>query len=79
MARQCPNRQSHLRANSAAICAPPPVVPENSGPESEHSENSLPHVQSKALSSDKNLLLCYFLYPVYLLRTWRMVLKLIIW
>jgi len=39
MARQCPNRQSHFRANAAAIRAPPPVVPENSRPESEHSEN----------------------------------------
>jgi len=39
MARQCPNRQSHLRANAAAIRAPPPVVPEDSRPESEHSEN----------------------------------------
>jgi len=38
MARQCPNRQSHLRANAAAIRAPPPVVPEDSRPESEHSE-----------------------------------------
>jgi len=39
MARQCPNRQSHLRANAAAIRAAPPVVPEDSRPESEHSEN----------------------------------------
>jgi len=39
MARQCPNRQNHLRANAAAIRAPPPVVPEDSRPESEHSEN----------------------------------------
>jgi len=39
MARQCPNRQSHLRANAAAIRAPPLVVPEDSRPESEHSEN----------------------------------------
>jgi len=39
MARQCPNRPSHLRANAAAIRAPPPVVPEDSRPESEHSEN----------------------------------------
>jgi len=39
MARQCPNRQSHLRANAAAIRAPPPVVPEDSHPEFEHSEN----------------------------------------
>ena len=39
MARQCPNRQSHLRANAPAICAPPPVVPEDSRPEFEHSEN----------------------------------------
>jgi len=39
MARQCPNRQSHLRANAAAIRAPPPVVPEDSHSESEHSEN----------------------------------------
>jgi len=39
MARQCLNRQSHLRANAAAIRAPPPVVPEDSRPESEHSEN----------------------------------------
>jgi len=39
MARECPNRQSHLRANAAAIRAPPPVVPEASRPESEHAEN----------------------------------------
>jgi len=39
MARQCPNRQRHLRANAATIRAPPPVVPEDSRPESEHSEN----------------------------------------
>ena len=39
MARQCPNRQSHLRANATAIRAPPPVVAEESRPESEHSEN----------------------------------------
>jgi len=39
MARQCPNRQSPLRANTAAIRAPPLVVPEDSRPESEHSEN----------------------------------------
>jgi len=39
MAQQCPNRQSHLRANAAAIRAPPPVVPEDSRPTSEHSEN----------------------------------------
>ena len=39
MARQCPNRQSHLRANAAAIRAPPPVVPEDSRHKSEHSEN----------------------------------------
>ena len=39
MARQCPNRQSYLRANAAAIRAPPPAVPENSRPEPEHSEN----------------------------------------
>jgi len=38
MARQCPNRESHLRANAAAIRAPPPVVPEDSRPESEYSE-----------------------------------------
>jgi len=79
MARQCPNRQSHLRANAAAIRAPPPVVPEDSHPESAHSENELSHVQSKALSWDKNRLLRYFLYPVYLLTRWRMVLKPIIW
>jgi len=39
MARQCLNRESHLRANAAAIRAPPPVVPEDSHLESEHSEN----------------------------------------
>jgi len=39
MARQRPNRQSHLRANAAAIRTPPPVVPEDSRPEFEHSEN----------------------------------------
>ena len=39
MARQCQNRQSHLKANTAAICAPPPVVPEDSRPESEYLEN----------------------------------------
>ena len=39
MAGQCPNSQSHLRANPAAIRAPPPVVPEASRPESEHAEN----------------------------------------
>ena len=39
MARQCPNRQSHLRANAAAIRASPPVVTEDSHRESEHSEN----------------------------------------
>jgi len=38
MARQCPNRQSHIRANAAAIRAPPPAIPEDSRPESEHSE-----------------------------------------
>jgi len=39
LARQCPHRQSHLRANAAAIRTPPPVVPEDSRPESEHSES----------------------------------------
>jgi len=39
MARQCTNRQSYLRANAAALRAPPPVVPEDSHPESEHAEN----------------------------------------
>jgi len=39
MARQCLNRQSHLRANADAIRAPAPVVPDDSRPESEHSEN----------------------------------------
>ena len=39
MARQCLNRQSHLRATAAAIRAPPAVVPKDSRPESEHSEN----------------------------------------
>ena len=39
MARLCPNRQSHLRANAAAIRAPPPVVLEDSRPESEDSQN----------------------------------------
>ena len=39
MARQCQNRLSHLRANTAAICAPPPVVPEDSHPVSEYLEN----------------------------------------
>jgi len=39
MAGQCPNSQSHLRANPAAIRAPPPVVPEDSRLDSEHSES----------------------------------------
>jgi len=39
IARQCRNRQTYLRANAAAIRAPLPVVPEDSHPESEHSEN----------------------------------------
>ena len=39
MARQCPNSQTHLIANTAAIGGPPPAVPEDSRPEPEHLEN----------------------------------------
>jgi len=38
MARQCPDRQNHLRANAAPSRGPPPARPKDSRPESQHSE-----------------------------------------